>query len=62
MAPRESGESFSAEHGAVVVDEIQDERLLAEVVAEFDGAARVVDEGEIGRDLSVEMLLDADVL
>ena len=47
----EPGQSFSAEHGAVVVDQVQDQRLLAEVVAEFDGAAGVVDEGEIGREL-----------
>ena len=58
----EAGERFSAKHGAVVVDEVEDQRLLAEVVAEFDGAACVVDEGEIGGNLRVEMLLDADVL
>ena len=58
----QAGEGFSAEHGAVVVDEVEDQRLLAEVIAEFDGAAGVVDESEIGRNLGVEMLLDADVL
>ena len=47
----QSGERFAAEHGAVVVDEVQDQRLFAEVVAEFDGAAGVVDESEIGREL-----------
>src|ERR1700680_2723540 len=57
-----AGEDFSAEHGAVVVDQIQDQRLLAEVVAEFDGTAGVVDEGEIWRNLSVEMLFDANIL
>ena len=58
----EPGESFAAEHGAVVVDEVQDQRLFAEVFAQFDAAPGLVDEREIGRHLPVKMLLDADVL
>src|ERR1700730_17796422 len=58
----EARENLSAEHGAVVVDKVQDQWLFAEVVAEFDGAAGVVDESEIGRDLPVKVLLDADIL
>jgi hypothetical protein len=58
----ESGEGFAAEHGAVVVDQVQDQRLRSEVVAESDGVAGVVDKGEICGNLSVEMLLNADVL
>ncbi len=61
MRSGKAGECFSAQHGAVVVDEIQDQWLLAEVVAEFNGASDIVDEGEIRGNLRIEMLFDADV-
>ena len=57
----QAGQCLSAKHGAVVIDKIQNQRLLAEVAAEFDGASGIVDEGEIRRNLRVETLLDADV-
>src|SRR5579864_44137 len=58
----QAGENLTAQHGAVVVNQVQDQRLPAEVICEFDGASGFVDEGEIGWNLGVEMLLDADVL
>ena len=56
------GERFSAQHGAFVVHQVEDQGFLAEVIAEFHGAAGIVDEADVGRHLAVEMLFDADVL
>ena len=53
-----AGQSFSTEHGAVVINQVQDERLAAEVVAQLYGLAGVVAEDEVGRNLSVEALFD----
>ena len=58
----ESGQSLAAQHGAVVINQVEDQGLVAEIVAQLHGLAGFVAEGEIGRDLRVEMLLDADVL
>src|SRR2546428_6391670 len=58
----ESGEHLAAQHGAVVVDEVQDYWLLTEVVAQSDSLARLITERQVGRNLAVEMLFDADVL
>ena len=58
----EAGQSFAAQHGAVVINQIQDERFAAEVITEPYGLSGFVAEGEIGRQLRVEMLLDTDVL
>src|ERR1700734_1151832 len=57
----EAGEGFSAKHGAVVINEVEDQGFFAEVVAERHGAASVIDESEIRRNLAIEMLLNADV-
>ena len=59
---REPSQGFATEHGAVVVDQVQDQGLLAEVSAQSDRLACVVDKREIGRHLPVEMLLNANVL
>src|SRR5580698_3014240 len=46
-------ELFTAKHGAGEVDEVEDERLLAEVIAEADGAAGLIGEREVGGNLLV---------
>src|SRR6266478_3000060 len=52
-----------AKHGAAVVDKGEDHRLLlAEIVAELNGAAGFVAEREIQRHWRVERRLEADVL
>src|ERR1700722_1648980 len=58
----QSGERFAAEHRAAIVNEIENQRLPAEVVSQLDGLSGFVAESEIGRDLGVEVLIDADVL
>ena len=58
----QSGENLATKHGAVVVREVKDQRLAAEVVSQSDGLAGFIAEGEVRGELSVAMLLDADVL
>src|ERR1700730_4702243 len=58
----QSGENLATKHGAVVVREVKDQWLVAEVVSQSDGRPGFIAEGEFGGKLSVAMLLDADVL
>src|SRR5208282_5105583 len=58
----QAGQLFAAQHGAAVVDEIEDQRLLAEVIAQFHLTAQIVSENEVGRNLLVQVLLNAYVL
>src|SRR5258707_5201897 len=58
----EAGQRLSAQHGAVVVDEVQDQRLLAEIVPQLHRLASLIAEGKIRGHLAVETLLDANVL
>src|ERR1700730_4361385 len=56
------GENLATKHGAVVVREVKDQWLVAEVFSQSDGRAGFIAKGEVGGELSVAMLLDADVL
>src|SRR5215469_17710769 len=58
----EAAENFSAKHGAIEIDKAEDDRFVAEVVAEADGAAKIVAEGEVERQKPIQILLDGDVL
>src|SRR5579864_682011 len=55
-------QDFSAQHWTLVVDQIKNYRLLAEVVSELNRFSGFVTKGESGRNLFVQMLLYADVL
>ena len=54
-------QQFAAEHGALVVTQVQDHRAsVPEIVGKFDRVAEFVFEFEIAGNFSVEMLFDAD--
>ncbi len=55
----QSVEHLRAEHRAAVVRQDQDDRPLAEVVAEPDGLPRLIAEGQVERHLRVEFLVEA---
>src|SRR5947209_3956497 len=57
----ETAKDFSAQHRALVIDQIQDDRLLAEVIPQANCFAGFVAEREIERNLLIQMLLDANV-
>src|SRR5438270_495425 len=57
----ESAENLSTKHGAGEVDQVEDDGLLAEVVAEANGAAEVVGEGQIRGNGLTELLQHADI-
>ena len=57
----ESAENLSTKHGAGEVDQVEDDGLLAEVVAEADGAAEIVGEGQIRGNGLIEILPHADI-
>ncbi len=50
-----------AQHGAVVVGDQHDDRLLAEVVAQADCLAGLVGEGEVQGQLRAQFLVEADL-
>ncbi len=52
----------AAEHRALVVDERQDHRTVAEVVAQRDRRSRLVDELQVERQRRAELLVDTDTL
>jgi hypothetical protein len=57
----ESAQDLRAEHRAAVVDEREDDGLLGlEEGGERDVAAELVVEGEVERDLLIELLVDTD--
>ena len=58
----ESGQSLAAKHGAVVIYQVEDQGLAAVVIPQLHDFAGVLAEGELGRHLRVQVLLDADVL
>src|SRR5581483_4472093 len=58
----EPGQHFAAEHWALVINRVQDQRLRTEVVAQLYRVATLIAKGELGRDLLIKMLLDADIL
>ena len=58
----EAVELFRAEHGALVVDQRQDGRLLAEVTGQRHLFSRVVSKREAEWQLRVEPLIDADAV
>src|SRR5207302_6800940 len=51
-----------AKHGAAVIDEGENYRFLAEVVAELNAAAGLVTEGEVQRHLPVKRRFEPHVL
>src|SRR6266849_861146 len=51
-----------AEHGASVIDQRKDDRLLTEIFAELNIAAGLIAKGEVERQLRVELGLEADIL
>src|ERR1700730_15749036 len=55
-------QDFSAQHRALVVNKIQNRRLLAEVISQLDRFAGFVAKCESRRNLFVQVLLNADVL
>src|ERR1019366_5748587 len=55
-------ECFAAQHRAAIVDEVEYQRLLAEIIAQPHVAAQVVGKHEVGRNLLVQVLLNAHVL
>ena len=57
----QSAEDFSTEHGALVVDEVQDHWLFAKVICQTNLLAVFVVESEFGRDLFIQVLFDADI-
>src|SRR5882762_5415180 len=58
----QAGELFAAQHRAAVVDEVEDQRLLAEVIAQLHLAAQIVGKYEVRWNLLVQVLLNADIL
>src|SRR6202022_2708698 len=57
-----SVEDLGTEHGTGIVHERKNNGALPEVVSEFDVTARIVAERQIKRNLSVKLLIDADIL
>src|SRR5690349_13082276 len=58
----QSVEHFAAQHRASVIDERDNDRSLAEELAQADVFPRLVAEVKIERKLLVQMLIDADLL
>src|SRR5579864_6001875 len=57
----ESAEHLSTKHGAGKVDQVEDDGLLAEVVAEADGAAEAVGEGQVRGNRLIQILPHTDI-
>jgi hypothetical protein len=56
----EAVQDHVAEHRTFVIDQRQHYRFLAKVLAQANGLAGFVLEGEFERELGVEILVDAD--
>src|SRR5579862_8756418 len=58
----ETAQHFAAEHWALVVNQVEDHRLLAEIVTQLNRLSGFIAEREVAGNGLVQMLLDTDVL
>src|SRR5215471_11394973 len=57
----QAAQDLAAQHRAFVINQVQDDRMLAEVIAQANRLSRLIAEREVPRNLFIQVLLDADM-